>query len=70
MPRVRQILSVLGILRLWQEVIELVRLPIDLAGDRVDIGDRVIDRLSAYPARRVISLALLEELLPEFLEAA
>lgn len=70
MPRVRQILGVLGILRLWEKVIELVRLPIDLPGDRVDIGDRVVDRLTADPARGVVSLALLEELLPEFLEAA
>ena len=70
MPRVRQILGVLGILRLWEKVVELMRLPIDLPGDRVDIGDRVVDGLSAYPARGVVSLALLEELLPEFLEAA
>ena len=70
MTKDRRVLGVLGILRLWQEVIELVRLPIDPARGRVGVGDRVVDRLSAYPAWILVALALSPELCPEFLKPA
>ena len=60
----------LGILRLRQEVIELVRLPIDPARGRVGVGYRVVDRLTADPARILVALALSPELCPEFLKPA
>ena len=70
MTEVRGVLGVLGILRLWQEVIELMSFPVDPARGRVDVGYRVVDRLSADPARILVALTLSAELRPEFLETA
>ena len=67
---VRGVLGVLGILRLWKEVIELVCFPVDPARGRVGVGDRLVDRLSADPARILVALALSPELCPEFLKPA